>query len=597
MRWTVEKKILWLAAATALLPPLALWTGSARSRGDLTGTPEHGHRIAVSELARPVETLLAECKASERLLRQSTAANLKLAAHLLKRAGGFRTIASWPVQWRIEGAPAGVPGSISLPAAIVGANWLGQVTGETARVAVVDEVKGISGADCGLFQRANDAGDMIAVATTVRRAEGGRAIGTWLSAGGAGRLASSFVPVTDRGGRMVAALFVASGREDAERRILEAAEKLRPGGSGKVLILGPGPTRQSEEARAIQTVLGGRVPDGKSLLTASWRAGDGGVQRFAVVADRFEPWDWVIAAAMPEADLLEEVGAVRSGRRTADFVGAGASACMAVSLLLFWVRLVRRSRSDSILSSGALTRIASGLLAQARSSRETAVRGEEVARRFEEAVQHWTRSLEEFGKDHSEASAAGESLRTALLDTDRAMTRMESTMDEIASTGRAVGKVLQTIEGIALQTNLLALNAAVEAARAGELGAGFAVVADGVRSLAGRCAAAAQETALLVSRSQTSVREGQELIGGASAGLRRAAELAEGLDRPSAEAAAEAARRESILNQLRTATSGLYREEWPTEELMSFARVAAAAAARLDDLANGGPPRRNGPRI
>jgi methyl-accepting chemotaxis protein len=103
-------------------------------------------------------------------------------------------------------------------------------------------------------------------------------------------------------------------------------------------------------------------------------------------------------------------------------------------------------------------------------------------------------------------------MKNVIASADQAMSQLTHSMDDISHASSETSKIIKTIDEIAFQTNLLALNAAVEAARAGSAGAGFAVVAEEVRSLAMRTAEAAKNTEGLIDGTIHKVHEGSRVV-------------------------------------------------------------------------------------
>ncbi|MEJ2590857.1 MAG: methyl-accepting chemotaxis protein [Candidatus Thiodiazotropha sp.] len=154
---------------------------------------------------------------------------------------------------------------------------------------------------------------------------------------------------------------------------------------------------------------------------------------------------------------------------------------------------ISQQQTETSQVATAINQMSATVHEVARNAVEAAAAAQEADNTFAEGKQVIDRVIKAIG------DLAGEVERAA------------GVIQQLEAESKNIGAVLDVIKGIAEQTNLLALNAAIEAARAGEQGRGFAVVADEVRTLAGR--------------TQDSTKEIEEMIGKLQVGANNAVKV------------------------------------------------------------------------
>jgi len=260
---------------------------------------------------------------------------------------------------------------------------------------------------------------------------------------------------------------------------------------------------------------------------------------------------------------------------------------VAAGMQLVLVRILIRPLKQAIsgLRQGAFRvtkssqEVAEGSRILAESSSEQAASLEETASALEEMAS-MTR------QNAANAEQANRVITSEVADNHAQINRrtesMQAAMEQTVAAGEKTAKIIRTIDEIAFQTNLLALNAAVEAARAGEAGAGFAVVAEEVRSLAMRAAEAAQNTQDLIGNSNGKIHENAELLNKVAEGVHKSQDLGDKIASLVSEITAASLEQTQGIDQINDTASQMDRM---TQQIAANAQQSAAAAEEMNSQA------------
>ncbi len=331
---------------------------------------------------------LGTVKAQGEMLQVSVANNLRLAQDVVRRSGGL-SLKSDAITWNAVDQFSKQTTSVKLPVLGIGGKPLGRNQNPNVKTPVVDDANALSPGAYTIFQRMNERGDMLRVATNVLSKDGAsRGTGTYIPAtnpdGNANPIVSAvlngrgyegvafvvdqwyvtaYEPYRDSSGKVIGMLF-AGERQQKIPSLRNAIAGATVGKTGLMYVLGGKgdkegkylipPKGQEDNASALELKDAAGKDYVKNLiekavalkdnetgsLAVRMKGADGQVESRLLSFAYYEPWDWIIVAEAPASDFAKATQQLEAGRKRmvwalwiaglmVALVGAGAATSMA----------------------------------------------------------------------------------------------------------------------------------------------------------------------------------------------------------------------------------------------------------------------------
>jgi GAF domain-containing protein/HAMP domain-containing protein len=371
---------------------------------------EQFKHAAEADLGNIAEGAYNTIEAQDQVVQEQVNSGLNVAQQLMHDAGGAR-LSDETVDWQATNDITRQTTNIQLPKMYVGDTWLGKMSGRYDTTPIVDHTQLIVGGNATIYQRMNEEGDMLRVATNVLLPNGQRAIGTYVPATNpdgtpnpavAAALrnsvyrGSNFVidawynttsaPIRDESGQVIGMLQVGMKQEnvDAAR---QAILRAKVGESGNIDVLG---SEGNDRGRYIVSRKGQREgenvwntqsADGSFPIQAliekavTLKFGQVAVERYqwqdpgdptprskVAGVTYYEPWHWVIVASMDESEIQAYQRILEEGQTRMIMVASAVGVALALIAGFLSVLIARSIARPVIHLADVATQVSAGNL-------------------------------------------------------------------------------------------------------------------------------------------------------------------------------------------------------------------------------------------